>query len=104
VSPDSCTCCAVATEAVFCTSAAVRYRNWLVVVYCDLIFGNSTSAASVSATSWSICACICAVGGRGGAGVDLRVAGFLPLLGPAGLDVVTVIARVVRGSSLEELL
>ena len=50
-----------------------------------------------------MCACFLAVGGRGGAGVDLRVAGFLPLLGPAGIDWVTGIARVVIGSSLGEV-
>ena len=38
-----------------------------------------------------------------GTGVDFQVAGFLPLLGPAGIDGITVIARVVRGSSLGEV-
>ena len=63
---------------------------------------NYASAASVSPTSWSMCACIRAVGGRGGAGVDLQVVGFLPLLGPAGIFRVTEMARVVIGSSLGE--
>ena len=31
------------------------------------------------------------------------MAGFLPLLGPGGMDGVTVIARIVRGSSLAEV-
>ena len=51
VSPDSCTCCAVAADAVFYTSAAVRCKNWLVVVCCAFILANSVSAASFSATS-----------------------------------------------------
>jgi len=78
VSLDNCTCCAVAVDPVFRTSDAISCRNWLVVFCCYLIFANSASVASFSATNWSMCACIRTVGGRVGAGVDLRVALFLP--------------------------
>ena len=103
MSPDKRTCYTVAVDAVFCTFTAVRCRNWMVVACCDLIIDNSTSAASFSTSSWSICACTHAVGGRGGAGVDLRLASFLPLLGPARIDRVTEIAPMVIRSSLGEV-
>ena len=47
-----------------------------------------------------MCAYILVVGGSVGTGVDFRVTGFLLLLGPTGIDGVTVIVRVVTGSSL----
>ena len=103
VSPDNCTCCAVAADVVFCTSAAVCCKNCLVVVFCALILANSASAASYSTTNWSMGACILAVGGNVRTGVDLHIAGFLPSLGPAEIDGVTVIAGVVIGSSFEEV-
>ena len=50
-----------------------------------------------------IFACILAVGDSVGIDVNFRVAGFLSLFRPAGIDGVTVIARVVRGLSLGEV-
>jgi len=36
VSPHNCMLCAVAANDVFCTSAAIRCKNWLVVTDCRL--------------------------------------------------------------------
>ena len=55
----------------------------------DFILASSASAASLATTSWSMCACILVLDVKGGAGVDLGVTGFVPLLGPVGIDRVT---------------
>jgi len=42
-----------------------------------------------------MCPCILAVAFRRGTGVNLQVLGFWPLLGPAGIDEVTLIVPMV---------